>query len=140
MFRIAAGLPRYGQDITQRYLPQETAQDSALNFSKGCYVGQEIVERIRSRALLHRSLAGMIVEGPPPPSGAKVQLDGKDMGEITSSVKVPAGDRDLTLALGYLRNEAQAPGAELTVEGSKARPAQLPFREALGQQNSGEQP
>lgn len=139
MFRIAAGVPRYGQDITQRYLPQETAQDAALNFSKGCYVGQEIVERIRSRALLHRSFAGMIVDGPPPPAAAKVQLDGKDVGEITSAVTVPAGDRELTLALGYLRTEAQASGTELTVEGSPARPSHLPFQEALGQKHPGEQ-
>ena len=139
MFRIAAGVPRYGQDITQRYLPQETAQNSALNFSKGCYVGQEIVERIRSRALLHRSLAAMIVDGPPPPGAAKVQLNGKDVGEITSAVTVPAGNGDLTLAMGYLRTEAHAPGTDLSVEGNKARPTQLPFREALGPQNSGEQ-
>src|SRR5581483_8373024 len=49
MWRIAEGIPRYGQDIRERELPQETAQDHALNFTKGCYVGQEIVERIRSR-------------------------------------------------------------------------------------------
>ncbi|MGH9522859.1 MAG: YgfZ/GcvT domain-containing protein [Terriglobales bacterium] len=132
MFRVAAGVPRYGQDITQRYLPQETAQDSALNFSKGCYVGQEIVERIRSRALLHRSFIGIIIDGPAPSSGAKVQLDGKDVGEITSAVTVPAGDRDLTLALGYLRTEAQAPGAELRAEESRARATQIPFREVGG--------
>jgi folate-binding protein YgfZ len=131
MFRVAAGVPRYGQDITERYLPQETAQQAALNFSKGCYVGQEIVERIRSRALLHRSFAGMIVEGPPPSSGAKVQLDGKDVGEVTSAVAVLAGDRELTLALGYLRTEAQTPGADLAIEGKKARTADLPFREAF---------
>ena len=47
--RIAAGIPRYGADIRERDLPQETEQERALNFTKGCYVGQEIVERIRSR-------------------------------------------------------------------------------------------
>jgi aminomethyltransferase len=132
MFRVAAGVPRFGQDITERYLPQETAQDSALNFSKGCYVGQEIVERIRSRALLHRRLTGLIVEGPPPASGAKVQLDSKDVGEVTSAVVVPAGDRDLTLAIGYVRTEAKTPGTKLTVEGTKAHIAETPFKEALG--------
>ena len=49
LLRIAAGIPRYGSDIRERDLPQETEQERALNFSKGCYVGQEIVERIRSR-------------------------------------------------------------------------------------------
>ena len=131
MFRIAAGVPRFGQDITERYLPQETAQDSALNFSKGCYVGQEIVERIRSRALLHRRLTGLVVEGPPPSAGAKVQFQGKDVGEITSATTVPAGDRELTLALGYLRTEAQAPGTQVTVGEASAQVSDVPFKPAL---------
>ena len=131
MFRVAAGIPRVGQDITERYLPQETAQDAALNFAKGCYVGQEIVERIRSRALLHRRLTGLIVDGPPPGAGAKVQFQGKEVGEITSAVAVPAGDRDLTLALGYVRTEAQSPGTEVSVDGTKARITEPPFTEAL---------
>ena len=134
MFRVAAGVPRFGQDITERYLPQETAQDSALNFSKGCYVGQEIVERIRSRALLHRRLTGLIVDGPAPIGGTKIHLDGKDVGEITSATTVPAGDRDLTLALGYVRTEAQAPGTEVAVEGTKATVSDVPFKQALSGQ------
>ncbi len=132
MFRIAAGVPRFGQDITERYLPQETAQDSALNFSKGCYIGQEIVERIRSRALLHRRLTGLVVEGPPPASGAKIQFDGKDVGEITSGTSVPAGDRDLTIALGYVRSEAQAPGTKVSIDGVKATVSDIPFKDAFG--------
>ncbi len=131
MVRVTAGVPRYGTDISERYLPQETAQDSALNFSKGCYVGQEIVERIRSRALLHRRLTGMVIDAAPPASGTKVQVNGKDVGEVTSAVTVPAGDRDLTLALGYVRTEAQAPGTEGSLDGAKARITEPPFREAL---------
>ena len=130
MFRVAAGVPQFGQDITERYLPQETAQDSALNFSKGCYIGQEIVERIRSRALLHRRLTGLVVEGLPPSTGAKIQLDGKDVGEVTSAISVPA-NRDLTLALGYLRTEAQLPGTAVRIDGSSAKVTEIPFKEAL---------
>ena len=62
-FRIASGIPRYGQDIRERDLPQETEQRRALNFSKGCYVGQEIVERIRSRGNVHRTFTGFVVDG-----------------------------------------------------------------------------
>ena len=131
MFRVAAGVPKFGQDITERYLPQETAQDSALNFSKGCYIGQEIVERIRSRALLHRRLTGIVVEGAPPNNGTKIQFGGKDVGEVTSAISVPAGDHDLTLALGYVRTEAQSPGTEVTIEGTKGRVTDIPFQEAL---------
>ena len=58
LLRIAAGIPRYGVDIRERDLPQETEQERALNFSKGCYVGQEIVERIRSRGQVRRKFIG----------------------------------------------------------------------------------
>ena len=72
-------------DLSQRDLPQETEQKHALNFTKGCYIGQEIVERIRARAILHRTFTGFLVEGEPPQPGTKVQVDGKNIGEITSA-------------------------------------------------------
>ncbi|MBZ5630755.1 MAG: aminomethyltransferase family protein [Acidobacteriia bacterium] len=129
MFRLAAGIPRYGLDITERYLPQEAGQDQALNFKKGCYLGQEIVERIHSRALLHRMLTGFVVDGPPPAPGAKIQRGGKDVGEITSALTVPGGNGDRTLALGYLRMEARSPGAELSINGARAVVRLLPYKE-----------
>ena len=61
--RVLEGTPRFGVDITDRHLPQETAQTRALNFTKGCYLGQEIVERIRSRATVHRTLRHFRVHG-----------------------------------------------------------------------------
>ena len=61
--RIADGIPLYGVDIRERDLPQETEQARALNFNKGCYVGQEIVERIRSRGNVHRKFTGFLIEG-----------------------------------------------------------------------------
>src|SRR6185312_10415284 len=57
-FRVLAGVPKYGTDIRDKDLPQETEQKHALNFTKGCYIGQEIVERIRSRGNLHRGFTG----------------------------------------------------------------------------------
>src|SRR5260370_721755 len=62
MQRITAGIPLYGVDIRERDLPQETEQMRALNFNKGCYVGQEIVERIRSRGNVPRKISGFVVE------------------------------------------------------------------------------
>ena len=132
MFRLAAGIPRYGQDISERYLPQETDQMQALNFNKGCYIGQEIVERIRSRAMLHRKLTGLVVDGPPPEPGAKIQFEGKEMGEITSAVVVPSSSGDRTLALGYLRIEALQTGVELRVNGAPAQARVLPYKELAG--------
>src|SRR6266576_6100649 len=69
LLRIAAGIPRYGQDIRERDLPQETEQSRALNFTKGCYIGQEIVERIRSRGAVHRTFVGFEIEGALPTPG-----------------------------------------------------------------------
>ncbi len=129
MFRLAAGIPRYGQDITERYLPQETDQQQALSFKKGCYIGQEIVERIHARALLHRRLTGLEVDGAPPAPGAKIQQDGKDVGEITSALRVPGNQGDRTLALGYLRLEATTAGAALSVEGAPVAVRSLPYKE-----------
>ena len=121
LLRIAAGIPRYGQDIRERDLPQETSQERALHFSKGCYVGQEIVERIRSRGAVHRKFAGFEVVGALPAPGTKIQADGKDVGEITSAASLPAKDGERPVAIGYIRwefasgKQVQADGAQLTV-------------------------
>ncbi len=111
--RIARGIPRYGQDIRERDLPQETSQDRALHFTKGCYVGQEIVERIRSRGSVHRQFSQFRVDGAVPAPGTKIQSAGKDVGEITSSAILPGSGGDHGMALGYIRKEAALPGNEL---------------------------
>ena len=125
--RILQGTPRYGIDITERYLPQETGQDRALHFAKGCYLGQEIVERIRSRALLHRGFAGLLVEGPAPAPETAVMAGEKKIGEITSSAEIPVGDSTRTFALGYIRTESSAPGTEVRVNEARAIVSTLPF-------------
>ena len=104
--RISWGVPRYGVDIRERDLPQETGQARALNFAKGCYLGQEIVERIRSRGAVHRQFGAFVVDGALPAPGTKIQADEKDVGEITSSAALPLPDGDRAIALGYLRREA----------------------------------
>ena len=105
LLRIASGVPRYGQDIRERDLPQETEQLRALNFNKGCYIGQEIVERIRSRGNVHRKFAGFEVHGPLPIIGAKIQAHGKDVGEVTSAASLPLANGPRPVALGYIRRE-----------------------------------
>ena len=135
LYRIAVGVPRYGQDIRERDLPQETDQQHALNFSKGCYVGQEIVERIRSRGNVHRKFTGFRLDGPPPAPGTKIQLQDqdKDVGEITSSTVIPAPVGDHSVALGYIRREASGAGKEVRAGDAIARVADLPFRDLLTQ-------
>jgi folate-binding protein YgfZ len=128
LFRVAAGIPKYGQDIRERELPQETEQMQALNFNKGCYIGQEIVERIRSRGNVHRKLTGFVVQGPAPPLGTKVVANGKEVGEITSTATVPTSNGDQLLALGYVRREAAQPGTVLDAGNAKATVEGLPFK------------
>jgi folate-binding protein YgfZ len=130
LLRVAAGVPRYGVDIRERDLPQETEQDRALNFVKGCYVGQEIVERIRSRGQVRRKFAGFDVRGALPAVGSKIQVEGKDVGEITSSVSLPWASGDRGVALGYIRREAATPGNVVDAGGSEASIAPLPFAHA----------
>jgi folate-binding protein YgfZ len=127
--RVAAGIPRYGQDIRERDLPPETEQMRALNFTKGCYIGQEIVERIRSRGAVHRTFTGFVIDGALPTSGTKIQADGKDVGEITSATSLPLAGGERKVALGYIRREAGTPGKEVMAGGTKLRVAGLPFVE-----------
>lgn len=129
IYRIALGVPRYGQDIRERDLPQETEQARALNFNKGCYVGQEIVERIRSRGNVHRKFTGFRLSGAACAPGTKIQVQGKDVGEVTSSVAVPASDGEHSVALGYVRRELA--GKEVEIGGSRAIVTELPFADLL---------
>ncbi len=128
--RVLEGRPRYGVDIRDRELPQETGQTRALHFSKGCYLGQEIVERIRSRGAVHRGFMGFVLEGDLPGAGAvELMAAGKAVGELTSVVRLPGvdGGRRL-LGLGYVRREAVERGAELRYAGGLARVEVVPFR------------
>jgi aminomethyltransferase len=126
MFRIVCGIPKFGQDIRERDLPQETAQDRALNFTKGCYIGQEIVERIRSRGAVHRTFVGFEIDGKLSP-GTRIQSEGKDVGEITSVATVNGDGGERVIALGYIRKEFTLPGKELTAGDGKVRVGGLPF-------------
>ncbi|HUK88585.1 MAG TPA: hypothetical protein VLT85_13035 [Terriglobales bacterium] len=124
--RVELGAPRYGVDIRERDLPQETGQERALNFTKGCYLGQEIVERIRSRGAVHRAFTAFRVADAAVGPGDKVLAGGKEAGEITSVACLPSEKGPCTLALGYIRRETAAPGAEVEIGGSKATVVALP--------------
>jgi tRNA-modifying protein YgfZ len=115
--RIENGKPRYGVDITDASLPQETQQMYAVHPTKGCYIGQEIVERVRSRGHVNKLLVALDIEASEAPkAGAKVEADGKEVGTITSAAYSPA--RGKVAAIGIVRNEAM--NSPLTVSGSSA--------------------
>jgi aminomethyltransferase len=127
--RILEGTPLYGTDIRDRELPQETAQTRALHFAKGCYLGQEIVERIRSRGNVHRTFSAFRLEGNLPTSNTQLEVDGKQVGELTSvaAIPLPANSSILQIALGYVRREALDRNAPLLYTGGVAIPTSIPF-------------
>ena len=117
--RLEHGKPRYGEDIFDTTLPQETRQMHAVHFSKGCYIGQEIVERIRSRGRVNRLLVTLEVEGESPlAGGTKVVAGAAEAGEIASSAFSPALGR--VIALAYLRAQYAADAAVLQAGGRTA--------------------
>jgi len=125
--RIVSGIPLYGVDIRDRDLPQETEQTRALNFNKGCYIGQEIVERIRSRGAVHRKFSGFSMEtNTGVVAGSKVSMADKEVGEITSIASLGVGQP--ACALGYIRREISIPGKDVQIGSTKAEVRELPFR------------
>jgi folate-binding protein YgfZ len=124
--RVLEATPLYGIDLNDRDLPQETAQTRALNFSKGCYLGQEIVERIRSRGKVNRQFRQFALQGGQP-SQLPIDLRSgeQSVGRITSTASLPQ-----LLALGFIRIEAVERNAEITYEGgvatSLAAPPEIP--------------
>lgn len=118
--RIHNFRPRYGHDITEASLPQETQQMHGLHFQKGCYLGQEIVERIRSRGHVNKTLMGFRLEGDGvPPPGAPLFAGGKEAGEVTSAVPSPEGK---VSGLAMVRVPYNKPGGIVGIDG---RPAEL---------------
>jgi folate-binding protein YgfZ len=127
MHRILNGIPLLGVDIRDRDLPQETEQARALNFTKGCYIGQEIVERIRSRGAVHRKFAGFVADaGQAISSGSKIFAGDKEVGEVTSVVSLRAPNPEKTVALGYIRRELGTPGRDVMIDGLRATIVPLP--------------
>jgi glycine cleavage system T protein len=133
--RIEAGLPRYGPDLGEDTLLLEANLLHAVSFSKGCYIGQENVERTRSRGHVNWKLVGIAVFSPVPPAPeTKLLVDGKEVGEITSSCVSPALGK--TIALAYVRREVAEPGARLTLaSGVPVEVAALPFYQNIETRN-----
>jgi len=118
--RIEHGRPRYGEEITERYLVQETGQTHAVNFTKGCYLGQEIVERVRSRAQIHRVLRRLEIDASDAPAaGTKLTSGGADAAEIASSAFSPALAK--VVAMAYVRVQFTEPGTELQLGDARVR-------------------
>jgi folate-binding protein YgfZ len=133
--RALEGTPRFGTDITDRHLPQEAAQARALNFTKGCYLGQEIVERIRSRATVHRTLRQFRLDGVSPM--VPIDLHASDnpsaaIGQLTSVAEVDVPEYRGIIAIGTVRTDAVERKATIVYEGGAVsvldRPPVLPLQ------------
>jgi aminomethyltransferase len=116
ILRVEAGLPRIGAEIGERTLPPEARLEPAISYTKGCFVGQEIVARLRSRGGVNRLLVRLRAERPLA-VGARVRRDDVVVGAVTSAVLSPASG---AVALAYVRTDATAPGTALSVDGVRA--------------------
>jgi folate-binding protein YgfZ len=133
--RVESGVPRLGRELDEEVFPAEARLDRAISTTKGCYTGQEIVERIRSRGAVNYRLVGLRFEGAPPPPDTELRdADGKRVGEITSVARSPEAG---AIGLGYLRCELEAPGTEVRAGEVTARVAALPFLPARADGGAG---
>ena len=130
--RVEAGIPWYGRDVDETLIFPETRLEQLVSFTKGCYIGQEVVARVKYRGHINRGLSGLVLEGDRvPAAGARVVAEGKDIGRVTSAVRSYALGRPI--ALGYVRREHFEPGSPVDVDDGgvtlQAKVAALPFVE-----------
>jgi folate-binding protein YgfZ len=112
--RVENRVPRYGIDMDEQTIPLEANLQRAISYTKGCYLGQEIIARATYRGHVNRLLQGLIVDGELPPPRTALLRDGKAVGFITSAVR--PFDRGAVLALGYVHRDSCAAGTRLQVE------------------------
>ncbi|HEY0005827.1 MAG TPA: aminomethyltransferase family protein [Pyrinomonadaceae bacterium] len=115
VMRLEAGVPRFKVDMDETTVVLETGLEEAVSFTKGCYIGQEIIARIHWRGHVAKKLTGLSFENRTEvPREARIgTLDGKEIGRVTSSTFSPRLNR--TIALGYVKYDYLAPGTELRV-------------------------
>ncbi|HXX93258.1 MAG TPA: glycine cleavage T C-terminal barrel domain-containing protein [Planctomycetota bacterium] len=120
--RIEAGFPRWGVDMGPDYLPMEAGLEPiAISYSKGCYIGQEVIQRVKTYSEPPRMLVQLEIAGARP--GDPIASGGEVMGQITSATE--------GVALGYVRREYKAAGTEVEVAGRAARVRALPWQGRL---------
>jgi folate-binding protein YgfZ len=124
--RLSQGVPWFGYDFGEKQIPHEAGlQDSHISYTKGCYTGQEIVERVRSRGQVNRKRVELLFSGETvPEAGAPLVLEGKEVGFVTRAAKnfFPPS----VIGMGYLRKEGNALGTELESAAGTATVVQFP--------------
>jgi folate-binding protein YgfZ len=130
ILRVEAGVPAYGQDVDESVLLPETGLEQMVSYTKGCYIGQELVARVKYRGHVNRALTGLRLEGERVPApGAAVVAGDREIGRITSAAR--SLSLGVPIALGYVRREHREPGESVSVrlgdDLAPARVAALPF-------------
>jgi folate-binding protein YgfZ len=127
--RIEAGVPLFGRDMDEETIPLEAGIESrAISFSKGCYVGQEVIIRVlhRGHGRVARKLVGLTLDGDQiPAAGEAVRSGDREIGRVTSSTASPARQRPIALA--YVHRDFLEPGTQVTVGDQTATVTTLPF-------------
>ena len=135
VFRVGAGVPVYGAELGEEVNPLEAGLWEAVSFTKGCYVGQEVVARLNTYEKVKRYLSTLsFKDGAAPEPGTTLTVDGKEAGKITSVAPVAVSGR--RAALGYVRKKYAEPGATLTVETGNG-PTVCEFVERIGRREEG---
>jgi folate-binding protein YgfZ len=118
--RLEAGIPWFPIDFNDTVIPHEAAVESThISFSKGCYTGQEIVERVRSRGHVNRRRTQLNFSTQEAPAGGtKLRADGADVGYVTSAAFSPSAGT--AIGMGYVRREHNAPGSVVEYDGGAA--------------------
>jgi aminomethyltransferase len=118
--RLAQGVPWFGYDFGEKQIPHEAGlQDSHISYTKGCYTGQEIVERVRSRGQVNRRRVDLIFSGAGvPATGETLSVDGKEVGSVTRAA-VPSF-LPYAIGMGYARKDHNALGSRLNWSGGTA--------------------
>ncbi len=130
VLRIEAGIPVFGRDMTEETIPIEANLTDAISYTKGCYVGQEVIARLDARGHVNRRLMGLRLEGDVlPQAGDVIASPDREVGWVTSAAFSPALQQPI--AMGYIRREVNAPGTTLSVRGADAtmegKVVELPF-------------
>jgi folate-binding protein YgfZ len=126
VLRMEAGIPWPGIDFDETHLVLEAGLERGISFKKGCYLGQEVVERASARGHVNRRLVGLRLETERAPSrGTRISNQGADVGQVTSAALSPA--LAAAIALGYVRREVMEPGTRLEIDGAPAVVTALPF-------------
>lgn len=126
ILRTEAGIPRFGQDFGPESFPQETGATDAVSYTKGCYLGQEVVARIHYRGGVQKTLRGLLFDAPAPAPGTPILHDGREAGKATTVVESPALGRPIGLAI--LHRRAGEPGTRVELQGGGAAEVRdLPF-------------